>query len=255
MTPGFDAHTHLDLPAFDADRDAVLARARAAGIGGAVIASADPVDWDRVQAVGEAHALPWVLGLHPWWGASMDDAAYSTWHEALAARATPWGIGETGLDHLRATTPDARARQVESLRFHLALARDRDVPVVLHVVRAYPEALRVIEADGLPRAGGMVHAWSGSADLVKRAVRLGLMLSFGGPLVRSERMQAALRATPDAHLLLESDAPDQPLTPGARGEPADVKRIAEVAAELRGVDADDLLAACGARARALFRGS
>ena len=247
-----DAHTHLDLPAFDDDRDAVLARARAAGVDGAVVCAADPADWDRVERVATALGLPWTLGVHPWWCASLDDAAHDAWMAALAARPTPWGIGETGLDHGRAATPEAQALQRRSLRDHLALARERGVPVVLHVVRAYPEALDVIAADGLPRAGGVVHAWSGPAELVPRAAALGLHLSFCASIGRSKRALRALVATPADRLLLETDAPDQALERGARGEPADLVAIAAIAAAARGESVDDLLSRSATGVRRLF---
>jgi TatD DNase family protein len=105
---------------------------------------------------------------------------------------------------------------------------------VLHIVRAGPEALRVLRADGLPRAGGMVHGCSLAADLVPAYLALGLQLSFGSAITRSGRAAAALRAVPDDRLLLETDCPDQPLHPGTRGEPADLPSILAAAAALRG---------------------
>ncbi|MCB9681632.1 MAG: TatD family hydrolase [Alphaproteobacteria bacterium] len=251
-----DAHTHLDTAAFATDRDAVVDRAIAAGVHGVVIAAADPDDWDALVASAAALTrrlrVAWTLGVHPWWLADLDDARADALVAALRDRPTPHGIGETGLDHARATDDAQRALQRRVFRDHLALARERDVPVVLHVVRAYPEALRVMEADGLPAAGGMVHAWSGHPDLVRRALRLGLRLSFGGPLGRSERLARAIVQVPDDALLLETDCPDQPVTPGTRGEPADLLAVATTAAALRAQPVDAVLAASAATATRLF---
>jgi TatD DNase family protein len=247
-----DAHTHLDDPAFDVDRADVLARARAVGVSGFVIAGAHPADWDRVVATAEALGAAWTLGVHPWHLVDLGPDAVRAWTEALASRPTPHGIGETGLDHARAKDEAARRLQREAFRAHLALARERDVPVVLHVVRAYGTALDVIERDGLPARGGMIHAWSGAAELVPRAVRLGLMLSFGAVFTHSDRVAAALRVVPEHALLLETDCPDLPLVPGTRGEPADLVAVAAHAAPLRGRTARELLDVATANARRLF---
>ncbi len=252
MSGWVDAHTHLDLPAFDPDRDAVWARARAAGVTGAVLCAADPARWDQLVATADRLGLPWTLGVHPWWCADLTPEAHDALLADLAARPTPHGVGETGLDHGRARTEAARALQEHSLRAHLRLARARDVPVVLHVVRAYGPAARILREEGLPAAGGLVHSWSGDPDLVPKFVALGLHLSFSAALTRSSRIAEALRRTPADRLLLETDAPDQALTPGARGEPADLVALAQVAASIRGESATKLLDRAAGQARRLF---
>jgi TatD DNase family protein len=218
----FDAHNHLDVPAFDADRAAVWAAAQAAGVTGCLIAGADPRDADRVAAVADALGQPYALGVHPWWTDAVEGVdALAT----LAARPDLGIVGETGLDRRKATSDAAWQAQRALFRDHLALARGRELPVVLHVVGAYPEALAVLRADGLPRAGGMVHAWSGPADLVEAYVALGLQLSFGGAVTRSRRLLRAALATPDAARLIESDAPDQPPLGATASAPRDVAAI------------------------------
>lgn len=248
----FDAHTHLDAPAFDADRDDVLSRARTAGLIGAVICAADPARWDDTVAVARAHGLHWTLGLHPWWEADLDDEAVEQALDALRGRPTPHGIGETGLDFARARDPDARHRQQRVTAAHLALARERDVPVVLHVVRAYPQLLALLSRHPLPPAGGMVHSWSGSPDVVAPALRRGLSLSFSSAVTRSERLQQAVQQVPDDRLLLETDCPDQPLRPGTRGEPVDLLETAAFVADLRGQDVGHVLEITTRNAQALF---
>jgi TatD DNase family protein len=249
-----DAHTHLDLPAFDPDRDAVWARAAAAGVTGAVLCAADPAAWDNVVATAQHLGQPWTLGVHPWWCADLTPDAHDALFAALAARPTPHGVGETGLDHGRARTDAARALQDHSLRAHLRLARARDVPVVLHIVRAYEPAARILREEGLPAAGGLVHSWSGDPNLVPAFVALGLHLSFSAGLTRSPRVAEALRRTPADRLLLETDAPDQALTPGTRGEPADLVALAQAAAAIRGESPTALLDRCADNARRLFPG-
>src|SRR5690606_23570446 len=121
--PGFDAHTHLDFPAFAGDREAVIARAVAAGVGGAAIAGADPADWERVLAYARALGAVPMLGLHPWWVAEVPDLD-ATLGE-LARHLPPHGLGETGLDWIRGKGEAARARQREAFTRQLALARER----------------------------------------------------------------------------------------------------------------------------------
>lgn len=245
-----DAHNHLDLPAFDADRDAVVDEAARAGVASSVLAGADPADWDRVEALGTARGWPWVIGVHPWWCGALDDAGLDAVLAALAARPTPWGVGETGLDRRRG----AMALQERSLRAHLGLARERAVPVVLHLVGAYPEALAVLREVGVP-AGGMVHSWSGPPDLVDAYLALGLHLSFGASACRPGRAASSAVRVPADRLLLETDAPDQPLRAQTRGVPADLVAIAERIGALRGVSGAELLDASAVNVRRLFGGA
>ncbi len=235
-----DAHTHLDFPAFDDDRDEVLARARAAGVDRFVVCGSDPDRWSF------AATLPVVLflGIHPWVAAELDDAAHASLLTDLRARVCD-GIGEIGLDRLHGRTPEAWSRQVRSFRDQLALARERNVPVQLHGVRAWPELLTVLHRDGLPPAGGLAHSWSGAPDQLDRAVRLGLRISFG-PMVLFDRARKARESAvrvPIEHLLVETDCPNQ-LGPGvSRGEPAHLPTVVAGLAALRGVDVHALGAA------------
>lgn len=244
----FDAHTHLDFGAFDGDRDDVVARARDAGVQGWCVAGADPEDWDRVARVAADTGGVAALGVHPWWAAELDDAALARHLDDLGRRTELCAIGETGLDHVRARTPAARARQLAALEAHVALARRRDLPLVLHCVRALPVVLGAVGAD----ARGMVHGWTGSADEARRAVACGLHVSFGARISGSERIRQAARAVPGDRLLLETDAPDQPWTGHRRGEPAHLVHVAEAVADARGEPADLVLQRASERARLLF---
>lgn len=230
-----DAHTHLDAPAFDDDRPEVVARARAAGVGSFVLCGADPEGWDRTAGIAREVGGWACFGVHPWWAATLGADALDPWLAELRRRPMI-ALGEIGLDPLRARDPEARENQRRALREQLAVARERDLPVVLHCVRAYPELLAVLERDGLPRRGGMLHAWSGPPDQVDRAVALGLHLSFG-PLVSNpgarKARQSAVIVPPD-RLLVETDCPDGRPVGTARGEPAHLVRVIDALAALRG---------------------
>lgn len=248
---GFDAHTHLDDPAFDGDRAEVCARARAAGVTDFAIAGADPAHWDRVVRVAAEIGAVATLGLHPWWAGDLSETAIDGIVARLAGALGSTGLGECGLDHHRARDEGARARQRHALRAQLALARERDVPVILHCVRAHGALLAILRADGIPAAGGFVHAWAGPPDLVQPFLALGLDLSFGSLVARpgAKRARASVVRVPADRLLLETDAPDQPLPGRTRGEPADVVAIATEAATLRGEDPRALLGLAGDNAR------
>jgi len=245
----FDAHTHLDFPAFDEDRAEVVARARAAGVHRWVIAGADPAHWDRIDKVCAHTGGTACHGVHPWWVSELDDRALEDRLRNLETRMTA-GIGETGLDWHRATTAVARGRQEASFRSHCTLARRRRLPLILHCVRAYPELLAILKESG--KTLGMIHSWSGPEACVQPALDLGLYLSFGASVTRSAKVRAAARAVPADRLLLETDCPDQPLRRGERGEPHHLIEIAEHVAKLRHCDPSDLLRQTSENANQLF---
>lgn len=245
-----DAHCHLDDPGLDADRDALVADARAAGVQGWVIGGTRPAAWDRTVAVAEHIGGLAQLGVHPWFveEVELDDAL------AELRNREPESIGEIGLDAVRGPHPEQRACQRAALRGQLALARELDVPVTFHCVRAAPELLTVVERDGLPQRGAMVHGWSGPPDQVERAVRAGLYVSFG-PLVtreRARRVRESARRVPLDRVLIETDAPDQPLAGERRGAPADLRQVAETLAQLRGEPLQGVADATVANARRLW---
>lgn len=161
-------------------------------------------------------------------------------------------MGECGLDWYRTRDTAGRQRQRRAFRAQLALARERDLPVVVHCVRAYGVLLEICERDGVPSAGGMIHAWTGAPELVPRALRLGLHLSFGPVVFVARRARAAVAEVPDARLLVETDCPDQAPPGHGRGEPADLVPVAAEVARLRGTEPEAVLASTAANARRLL---
>jgi len=240
---GFDAHTHLDFPAFDDDRELVCARARGAGVHDWIIAGADPRHWRRVLTCADETGGLAVLGIHPWWAADLPEERIEAEIQRLKKLSTPWGLGELGLDYAKAKDPEAREHQVRIFRAQLALSRELELPVVIHCVRAYEDLFRWIIADGISARGGMIHGWSGHADWLSAALKLGLKISYGSLITRSKKVAEAAKKTPIDALLLETDSPDQPLRPGARNEPAALIDIAEQMAELRPESPQQLLQA------------
>jgi TatD DNase family protein len=211
-----DSHCHLDDEAYDADRLEVIARARSAGVTGIVIPGFERDEWERLPGVCALDPmLHCAVGLHPWYLHLLDEAELACAIAELPVRAEAYGaiaIGECGLDGLKAKRDGAPLSvQVRVLEAHLEVARRLALPVILHCVHAHQGMLELLERGGPLAAGGVLHSYSGSAELVPRYARLNLYFSFAGILTRdnAKRPRRALEAVPRERLLLESDGPDQ----------------------------------------------
>ncbi len=249
-----DSHCHLDDPRLDDDRAAAIADARAAGVTGWLVPGVDP---RRLEAACALHAAePGVhlaAGLHPWVAGELAGAARD---DALAALETKLdrvcALGECGLDRHRARDAAARGRQEHAFVAQLQMACSHGLPLILHVVRAHGRALELLEAHR-PPAGGIVHAFRGPAESIPRYARLGLSFGIGFGLLRrpAEQGAAVLRAIPAGHLLLETDAPDQPARPGELNPPAALPDVAAGVAARLGRPAGEVAAASDAALEAL----
>ncbi|MCA9582142.1 MAG: TatD family hydrolase [Myxococcales bacterium] len=266
----FDSHCHLDDPRFDRDRDEVLVRAAKLGVAALLIPGVAPAQWSRAaQLVSRSTTGPtlgYAVGLHPQVLPEMDAAQRQRSLSELDTAARAPGvcaIGECGFDQHTMKLGVDYGEQARILDAHLEVARSRRLPVVLHILRAHGQALRFLQRHGVFEAGGIVHSYSGSADLVADYVALGLSLSFAGSITRpgAHRPVAALRATPRARLLFETDAPDQfpsgidksmEGTESPRNEPAHVAAIVTVAAELLGEEPGSLASTTWSNARDLL---
>lgn len=218
-----DSHCHLDDPRFDGDRDAVVARARAAGVARGVVPGVRASTWARAQALAHTYGWGYALGTHPWYAAA-EPALPDDLGGAVA-------IGECGLD---GRTGGPLAAQEPVLEAHLALAREAGLPVILHCYRAHDRMLAILRRHAPVR--GVMHAYSGGADRVDAYVALGLHLSFAGAITWGEdtRPVRALLRVPADRLLVETDAPDQcPRPHHGRSEPAYVVDILAAMERLR----------------------
>lgn len=251
-----DAHCHLDFPRFDKDRDALLNSARAAGVRGFVVAGVSPDAWDAQAALEAAHPdIVSCFGIHPHTAARYDKAALAAALDQLAARAR-LAIGELGLDNSKYVPRGSLPTQEVAFRAQLALARDRNLPIVLHVLQAHGRALAILKADGVPAAGGMVHSYSGPPALVGDYEALGLYLSFSGSITRptaTRGPEAARRVRAD-RLLVETDCPDQRPTgvKGSRNLPEYLPLIVAAVATARYEAPAEVAERTAANARRLF---
>lgn len=242
-----DSHCHLDAPEFDPDRDAVWSAARAAGVCMAVLPAVQAADFERARSLAHRLDLAYALGIHPLFVDRADEADLDRLAEALAR----WGddprlvaVGEIGLDHF---VPGLdRDRQQRFYLAQLALARGAGLPVILHVRRSADALLAGLRR--VPVAGGIAHAFNGSAQQAGQFLALGFKLGFGGTLSfeGARRIRALARELPAEAPVLETDAPDippqwlyRPATergpaPQARNTPAELPRIGAELARLRG---------------------
>jgi TatD DNase family protein len=207
-----DAHCHLDFEAFDADREVVIGEAIASGISGFLVAGVSEGGWTRQEALAAQHPeLRTAFGLHPWEVAKMKLSEVERQLAVLAGKAK-FAVGETGLDRTRHCPEETFPLQELAFRTQLALARDRNLPVILHIVRAHGRALEILRSDGLPDAGGMVHSFSGSPENAEEYQRLGLYISISASISRMKPQKASsvLGAIHADRLLVETDCPDQP---------------------------------------------
>lgn len=234
-----DTHCHLDFPDFDADRAAVLAAARARSVGRFIIPAVGEQNWSQVMALtNPAAGLYGALGIHPLFAASQSPGAVERLAELLATR--PEGviaIGECGLDRRSSVEQTGQLALFEA---QLELAEQRCLPLLIHSVRANDTVASLLKRRRLP-AGGIIHAFSGSLVQAERFWALGFCLGIGGTITyeRANKTREAVAAMPWASLLLETDAPDMPLSghQGERNTPAHLPEVLSSLAELKGVTA------------------
>lgn len=252
MSALYDSHCHLDAGEFDADRDQVLARARAAGVDRQLVPAVDRASWDAIAALCAADpGLRPAWGLHPMFLHRHQPAHLDELADWLSTR-RPAAVGECGLDFfVEGLDPEA-----QRLYFNrqLELARDFDLPVVLHARRAVDEVIASIRRVGGLR--GVVHSWSGSEEQAGQLFGLGFCLGIGGPVTyeRAKRLRRTVAAMPAQFLLLETDAPDQPDAGrrGQRNEPGFLPTVLETVASLRGEAVERVAEATTENALRLF---
>jgi len=247
-----DTHCHLDVQEFDADRDAVVARARAAGVTRQIVPAIEAATWPglRDACARDAGLFP-AYGLHPLLIASHREAHL---HDLRAwiERERPVAIGECGLDYW----VEDLDRDVQATFFdaQLRLAREFDLPVVVHARRAVDAVIASIKRIGGLR--GVIHSYPGSEEQARQLADLGFLIGIGGPVTyeRANKVRRVAANVPIETLLLETDAPDQPDSThrGERNEPARITRVLEVIAGLRGVDAEVIADATTRNAERLF---
>jgi TatD DNase family protein len=233
-----DSHCHLDFPDLNAELDAVLARARAAGVGLMVTISTRVGRFNELKAIVEAHDDVFCsIGTHPHNAAEEPDIMIEELVE-LARHPKVVAIGEAGLDYHYDHSP--RDMQKKSFRTHIAAARETGLPLIIHARDADADVARMLEEESARGAFPFVlHCFTGGADLAHRGLALGGYISFSGVVTfkNAEALRDIALAVPSDRLLVETDAPylaPEPLR-GKTNEPAFVVHTAALLAALRGV--------------------
>ncbi|HEU4630120.1 MAG TPA: TatD family hydrolase [Gemmatimonadaceae bacterium] len=254
MPTFIDSHAHLADPAFDADRDEVIARARATGAVAVVCIGESLAAADRAEALARRHAgfVFHTAGVHPHDAAGWDEARDLPAIRAHLGRGAV-AVGECGLDYHYDHAP--RDRQRAAFAAQLALAAEAGHPVVVHTREAEPDTITLVRDAGAAGVRGVLHCYTGTATLAEIALAVGWYVSFSGIVTfRTWTDEALLRLVPDDRLLVESDSPYLAPVPhrGRRNEPAWVSQTVARLAAARGVTAAELGARTAENARRLF---
>ncbi|WP_167006079.1 TatD family hydrolase [Comamonas sp. Tr-654] len=268
MPTWIDTHCHLDAPEFAPDRDAVRAAAQAAGVTHLVIPAVQRSHWQDVIALAHRHGDSYALGIHPLYTPGAQESDVAALRELLSQqRGDPHlvAVGEIGLDFFVPGLDEQR--QIWFYEQQIRLAREFELPVILHVRKSSDRLLKTLRQHRV--AGGIAHAFNGSAQQAQAFIDLGFKLGFGGAITyeRALKLRELAASLPLQALVLETDAPDIPPhwlyttaeqraagQPQGRNSSAELPRIAAEIAQLRGMDIEQLAQASTANARAALSG-
>ena len=249
-----DTHVHLDLDEFAADLPEVLRRSQAVGVARWIVPAIRSALWPRLAALhDEIPGLSYALGLHPWLVGDEAESALDTLAQRLRQR--PAGlvaVGECGLD---GAIELPLARQLPWFERQIQLADECNLPLIVHCRRCYNEVLALLSRYR-PRAGGVLHGFSGSRQQAQQFWALGFYLGIGGTISyeRAQKTRRAVATLPLEALLLETDSPSMPLAgyQGERNEPARLIEVLQQLAALRQQPVETVMAGLEANVERLF---
>ena len=255
-----DSHCHIAGPEFAADLDAVVSRAREAGLVGALVILAADDEPEVQQALEVGRRWPGVrfsIGVHPHAAgkfATEPEAAAHVVKRAIAAQPLTRAVGEIGLDYHYDFSP--REIQQEVFRQQIRLARQIGRPIVIHTREAEADTFRILDDEQARDVGGVFHCFTGDREMARRGLDMGFHISLAGIVTfpRALELQEVARVCPLDRLLVETDSPFLAPVPhrGTRNEPAHVGRVVEVIADLRGMTAEAVASATQQNFERLF---
>jgi len=252
-----DSHAHVDVSDFDADRDAMLARAQSAGVGTILAIGNGPEIEKLGSAVAYAEQHDWIYaaaGIHPHEARHATEAHYDELDRLVRhPRLIAWG--EIGLDYHYDHSP--RDLQVRVFRHQLEQARSAQIPIVIHCREAWTDCLKILDEDWRSsELGGIFHCFAGTMQEARQGMDMGFLISFAGNVTypKSQNLRDVAREIPLDHLLVETDSPFLAPLPyrGKRNEPAYVAEVARSIANVRNLAAEEVARSAAENFRRFF---
>ena len=232
-----DSHAHLEMPDFKKDLEAVIQRAKGSGVEYIFTVGTEKKDWKRAVEIADSHpSIYAILGVHPHNAKEIDDQTYPTLR-GLCRNGKVRAYGEIGLDFFRNLSP--RDIQLKRFREQIGLAKELDLPIVIHDREAHRETLEILKSEKAEESGGIIHCFSGDYEMAKACLNMGFYISIPGSITfkNAEGSREIVERIPLESLLVETDAPF--LTPepfrGKRNEPSYVRYTAQKVAEIKKV--------------------
>jgi TatD DNase family protein len=251
----FDTHTHLNAEQFIEDREAVIQRARDAGVSQMVVVGFDESTINGAMELAEAYDFIYAaVGWHPVDAVDMTEE-HLVWLEELSAHPKVVALGEMGLDYHWDKSP--KEVQKEVFRKQIQLAKKVNLPIIIHNREATQDVVDILKEEGADAVGGIMHCYSGSLEVAKVCAEMNFYISFGGPVTfkNAKKPKEVAAELPLDRLLIETDCPFLAPHPyrGKRNEPAYVKLVAEHMAELKGISYEELAEKTSENAKKLFK--
>ena len=249
----FDTHAHLNDPAFDADREELMAGLAAKGIGFVMNAGCSLQSSRDIIAMAEQY--PWLyasVGSHPDSADEVNEQVIEEYRK-LCGHEKVKAIGEIGLDYYYEDIP--REIQKQAFRMQMQLAKEVDLPVIIHEREAHDDGMRIVKE--FPSVKGVFHCYSGSAEMARQLVNMGWYIGFTGVLTFKNARKAVETAAsiPLDRIVIETDCPFMAPEPyrGKRNDPGYLPKMAEKLAEIRGISVEEAIAATTENAKQLYR--
>ena len=249
----FDTHAHLNDPAFDADREQLMAGLAQKGIGFVMNAGCSLQSSKDIIQMAEQY--PWLyasVGSHPDSADEVNEEVIEAFRQ-LCRHEKVKAIGEIGLDYYYEAIP--REIQKNAFRMQMALANELDMPVIIHEREAHDDGMRIVKE--FPRVKGVFHCYSGSAEMARQLVNMDWYIGFTGVLTFKNARKAVETAAsiPLDRIVLETDCPFMAPEPfrGKRNDPGYLPKMAEKLAEIRGISLEEAIAATTENAKRLYR--